>query len=75
MTAEIEGFMEYLEHMKKASRNTMVAYRRDLLQLMDYLDYYHLEKGYMLSFNFNKKKEIGVKKIVLGNKVLVEAVV
>lgn len=44
-------------------------------QLMDYLDYYHLEKGYMLSFNFNKKKEIGVKKIVLGNKVLVEAVV
>lgn len=44
-------------------------------QLMDYLDYYHLEKGYMLSFNFNKKKGIGVKKIVLGNKVLVEAVV
>ncbi len=38
MTAEIEGFMEYLEHMKKASRNTMVAYRRDLLQLMDYLE-------------------------------------
>lgn len=32
-------------------------------QLMDYLDYYHLEKGYMLSFNFNKKKEIGVKKL------------
>ena len=30
----------------------------------------------MLSFNFNKKKEIGVKEIVLkNNKVLIEAVV
>lgn len=44
-------------------------------QLSDYLDYYGLKKGYMLSFNFNKKKEIGVKDIVLGDKVLVEAVV
>ena len=44
-------------------------------QLSDYLDYYHLEKGYMLSFNFNKKKKIGVQEIVIGNKVLVEAVV
>ncbi len=44
-------------------------------QLTDYLDYYHLNKGYMLSFNFNKKKTIGVKEITLGDKVLVEAVV
>lgn len=44
-------------------------------QLLDYLDYYHLDKGYMLSFNFNKKKEVGVKKIEIGGKVLVEAVV
>lgn len=44
-------------------------------QLMDYLDYYHLKKGYMLSFNFNKKKETGVKEIVLGDKILIEAVV
>ncbi len=44
-------------------------------QLANYLDYFHLKKGYMLSFNFNKKKEIGVKEIVLGDKVLVEAVV
>lgn len=30
----------------------------------------------MISFNFNKKKkEIGVKEIVVGDKVLVEAVV
>lgn len=44
-------------------------------QLLDYLDYYHLDKGYMLSFNFNKKKEVGVKKIEIGGKLLVEAVV
>ncbi|MCD7946134.1 MAG: hypothetical protein LUF81_05980 [Clostridiales bacterium] len=44
-------------------------------QLAAYLDYFHLKKGYMLSFNFNKNKEIGVKEIVLGDRVLVEAVV
>ncbi|MDO4338342.1 MAG: AAA-like domain-containing protein [Eubacteriales bacterium] len=44
-------------------------------QLLGYLDHYHLNKGYMLSFNFNKKKEIGVKEIALGDKVLIEAVV
>lgn len=44
-------------------------------QLMNYLDYYHLKKGYMLSFNFNKGKKIGVSRIVLGDKVLIEAVV
>ncbi len=44
-------------------------------QLYNYLEYFHLKKGYMLSFNFNKKKEIGVKEIVLGDKLIVEAVV
>lgn len=44
-------------------------------QLTDYLDYFHLQKGYMLSFNFNKKKEPGVKEIRLGNKTIIEAVV
>lgn len=44
-------------------------------QLIDYLDHYHLKKGYMLSFNFNKKKEIGIKTIRLGEKTLIEAVV
>ena len=29
----------------------------------------------MLSFNFNKKKEIGVKDIVIGDRTIVEAVV
>jgi len=44
-------------------------------QLSDYLNYYQLDKGYMLSFNFNQKKEVGVKEIAVGDKVIVEAVV
>ena len=44
-------------------------------QIVGYLEYYGLKKGYMISFNFNKKKEIGVKEIGVGDKVLVEAVV
>ena len=44
-------------------------------QLSDYLDYYNLKKGYMLSYNFNKNKKIGVKEIHIGDRTLVEAVV
>lgn len=44
-------------------------------QLIDYLEYYHKEKGYMLSFNFNRKKEIGVKEHFIHGKIIVEAVV
>lgn len=31
-------------------------------QLSGYLDEYHLKRGYMVSFNFNKKKQVGVHK-------------
>ena len=44
-------------------------------QLAEYLDYYRLDKGYMVSFNFNRKKEVGVKTIRMGGKMIVEAVV
>lgn len=44
-------------------------------QLSEYLDYYHKNRGYLLSFNFNQKKEVGVKEIQIGDKVIVEAVV
>ncbi len=44
-------------------------------QLADYLEYFHKDKGYLLSFNFNRKKEIGVKAIQVGGKTIVEAVV
>lgn len=43
-------------------------------QLTEYLDHYHLQKGYMLSFNFNRHKTVGLKKFLLGDKLLVEAV-
>ena len=48
-------------------------------QLAEYLDYYGLEKGYLLSFCFNKNKEPGIREISVqttrGQKTLVEAVV
>ncbi len=44
-------------------------------QLSGYLDYFNMKKGYMLSFNFNKNKEPELKEIVLGDKLIIEAVV
>ena len=44
-------------------------------QLLSYLEAYHLEKGYMVSFNFNKRKKPGVQEITIGGRKLVEAVV
>lgn len=38
MGSEIEAFIHYLEYIKKASKNTVVSYRRDLLQLASYLE-------------------------------------
>ena len=44
-------------------------------QLLGYLNDYHLERGYMLSFNFNKNKKPGVQEIHFKDHTLVEAVV
>jgi hypothetical protein len=44
-------------------------------QLLDYLDYYHLDKGYLVSFCFNKNKQPGVHTIRIGNREIVEGVV
>ena len=44
-------------------------------QLTGYLDYWNLSTGYMLSFNFNKKKEPGVERIQIGEHVLFEGTV
>lgn len=49
--------------------------RRGEAQLIGYLDDYHINIGYMVSFNFNKKKQIGVKRVEIGEKMIVEAVV
>ena len=44
-------------------------------QISEYLNYYGLNTGYMLSFNFNKKKEQGLKRVVIGDKVLFEGMI
>lgn len=44
-------------------------------QTIEYLDYYRLKKGYMVTFNFNKHKETGVKEVRYGDYTLIEAVV
>ena len=44
-------------------------------QISEYLDYFGLDTGYMLSFNFNKNKETGVRQVHVGNKVLYEGTV
>lgn len=44
-------------------------------QTIEYLDYYRLKKGYMVTFNFNKHKETGVKEVRYGDYTLLEAVV
>ena len=44
-------------------------------QISEYLDYWNLDTGYMLSFNFNQKKEQGVKRVQIGDKVLYEGTV
>ena len=44
-------------------------------QISEYLEYFGLNTGYMLSFNFNKKKETGLKRVEVGDKVLFECTV
>lgn len=44
-------------------------------QLAGYLDDYGLSRGYLLSFNFNQKKQIGVQELTVNGKVIIEAVV
>lgn len=44
-------------------------------QILDYLDYFGLDTGYLLSFNFNKKKEPGVHRVKVGNRTLFEGIV
>ena len=37
--------------------------KRGREQLSAYLDYYQVKEGYLLSFNFNKKKTRGIREI------------
>jgi hypothetical protein len=42
---------------------------------MEYLNYFDLMVGYMLSFSFNKNKTPGVSEIRIGDKLLYEGIV
>ena len=42
-------------------------------QISEYLEYFGLDTGYMLSFNFNKKKVQGIKEVKIHGKKLIEA--
>lgn len=50
-------------------------YKRGEKQLFEYLDYYGVDNGYLLSFNFNKNKKTGVQEITQGGKRILEVVV
>ena len=44
-------------------------------QIAGYLDYFHAQTGYLLSFCFNKNKQPGVKTVQIDDKTIVECVV
>lgn len=50
-------------------------HRKGEEQLADYLDSFHLKKGYLLCFNFNNKKQVGVQTVLCKDKIIVEAMV
>lgn len=44
-------------------------------QIMEYMDYYGVKTGYLLTFCFSQDEEIGVREVRFGNRTLVEAIV
>ena len=45
------------------------------VQLAEYLEQYHQDRGYLLTFNFNKHKQIGVTESVCDGKQILEVIV
>lgn len=45
-------------------------------QLWGYLEHYHLTRGYLLSFNFSKKREnVGIREVIYKGKTILEVIV
>lgn len=44
-------------------------------QLAEYLDFYHLQTGYLVSFCFNKGKQPAVRDVIVGGRTIYEAIV
>ena len=49
--------------------------KRGEQQLLEYLDFYHLDKGYLMSFCFNKNKQPGVHTVHIGDREIIEGIV
>ena len=56
-------------------RSWNISYEHNRIHGENSLDRYGLDTGYMLSFNFNRKKEPGVQRVQLGDKVMFEGTV
>ncbi|MDE7313320.1 MAG: ATP-binding protein [Eubacterium sp.] len=50
-------------------------HKRGEQQLLEYLNYYHTDTGYLLSFNFNEHKKTGMQEIILDGKHIYEVTV
>lgn len=44
-------------------------------QLKDYLDYFRVQEGYLVSFCFNKNKQPGIRDVAVGDRTICEAIV
>ena len=44
-------------------------------QLANYLEHYHLNKGYLLTYSFNKTKKTGMTQVVVDGKTLIEVLI
>lgn len=44
-------------------------------QLLGYMDDYHQDTGYLITFNFNKTNEAGIQEVHFGEKTLIEAMI
>ena len=45
------------------------------IQLAEYLEFYHADRGYLLTFNFNKHKKTGISESVCNGKRILEVIV
>lgn len=49
--------------------------KRGEKQLFEYLDFYHKDRGYLLSFNFNQNKNPGISELKYNGKTIMEIIV
>ena len=74
MEIVIDFLGEHLEEELKIWRGE-AYHEKGEQQLANYLDYYHLDKGYMLTYSFNKSKNTALTTKTVQGKTLIEAFV